>query len=53
MIVTFVGPVAGASDRADLTAFWASFDTCQETPDEPALKTLVAERRSKPLASGE
>lgn len=48
VMVTFVEPVAGASEQADLTVFWASFGAWQETPGEPALETLVAERRSKP-----
>lgn len=47
VMVTFVEPVAGAPAEADHTAFWASFGAWQETPGEPALETLVAERRSK------
>jgi hypothetical protein len=48
VMVTFVEPIAGAPVEADLTAFWASFGAWQETPGEPTLETLVAERRSQP-----
>jgi hypothetical protein len=48
VMVTFVEPVTAAPDDPDRSAFWASFGAWHETPGEPALETLVAERRSKP-----
>lgn len=47
VMVTFVEPVATPAEEPDHTAFWASFGAWQETPGEPTLETLVAERRSK------
>jgi hypothetical protein len=47
VMVTFVEPVAAAADAPDQSAFWASFGAWQETPREPTLETLVAERRSR------
>jgi hypothetical protein len=34
-------------DAVERTAFWASFGAWQQTPGEPTLEALVAERRSK------
>lgn len=51
VIVTFVEPFTAAPDETDHSTFWASFGAWQETPGEPSLESLVAERRSKRIVS--
>lgn len=41
------GRERSGEDADDRTAFWASFGAWTETPGEPTLEALVAERRSK------